>query len=138
MRAHIKIITYIPHMLITMLLMLLAPTSALAENDLVTCRYLQSSGNNIELEIGISSPPPTSLILVQMVPKGTHIMSSSPDFKKFNPQNGETKWHIKKVEPGSFVVAMQVDKPVPAGRMRGEIRYKDPRSGSMVKMPVMP
>lgn len=104
--------------------------------DLVTCRYLSSQGETISLELSIGSPPPASIIVVQSLPAGTEILSSSPSPQKFG--NGEAKWLLKDTNPGRQVISIRVSPPISGGSLRGEIRYKDPATGSLQSMPIRP
>ena len=123
--------------LLLLLGFILLPTSAFAK-DAVACRYLQSQGQNIQLEVSVQSPPPASLIVIQRLPAGIAITEASPPTKKYNEKSGEAKWLFKSVKPGTFVIGMTLDKPIGAGTIRGEIRYMDPVTGEMIRMPVIP
>ncbi|MGV1099104.1 hypothetical protein ACUUL3_06780 [Thiovibrio sp. JS02] len=116
----------------------LLPLPARAGKDLVDCRYLSSSGTEIRLQIAVSSPPPTTLIIIQNIPEGRIIASASPGYNKYNEKRGEAKWLLKGVAPGSFVLAIRLDQPIGAGEINGEIRYKNPVTGQMVSMPTRP
>ncbi len=120
-----------------MLIIFLFPMSLWA-GELVDGKYVQASGQEISLELTIKTPPPSSIILTQKLPKGIAIMSSSPQLKKSNPKQGEAKWLLKHPKPGTLTVNMTLDKPIKAGRVSGTIRYKDPRKGRMVNMQVRP
>ena len=120
-----------------LLALLFLPGSAFSK-ELVACRYLKSHGQNIQLEIQVHAPPPASLIVIQRIPAGITIEQTSPSLKKYNKQRGVAKWLFKGIKPGTFLVAMKLDKPIGAGAIRGEIRYMDPTTGAMVKMPILP
>jgi len=121
-----------------LLIFLLSPLTALSSAELVNCRYLKSSGQEIQLEITVSSPPPTTLIVVQNIPGERMIQSASPMFNKYNESRGEAKWLLKGLGPGRFVLAIRLDQPVSAGQVNGEIRYKNPVTGQMISMPTLP
>lgn len=106
--------------------------------ELVSCRYLKSEGQDIQLKIDVHTPPPASLILTQRLPSGITIEHASPAAKKYSRQRGEAKWLFKGVKPGTFIVALKLNKPIGAGVISGEIRYMDPVSGAMIHMPVRP
>ncbi len=106
--------------------------------EIVSCRYLKSEGTTIELELHIGSPPPTMLILVQRFPQGTEITSAVPPVKKFNPRKDEAKWLLKRLQPGIILFTVELDRPVAARSVSGEIRYMDPVSGKNETMQVMP
>ena len=101
-------------------------------NDLVMGRYLRSEGKEIQLELDVQPPTPASVIVVQYLPKGIGIMSSSPKPMKFNQKKGVAKWLLKGVEPGKRLVTMQLDRPLRSGEVSGEVRYKHPATGKMI------
>ncbi len=113
------------------------PASAFSK-DAVECRYVQSQGQNIQLEVKVQSPPPASLIVIQQVPAGINIEDASPAIKKYDKQSGEAKWLFKGIKPGTFVIEMTLDKPIGAGVIKGEVRYMDPVIGAMITMPITP
>lgn len=106
--------------------------------ELVMCRYLKASGNEITLELQIGSPPPASLIVTQNLPGDIEIVSSSPPIKKLSKNQGEAKWLLTGLSPGSVVLVLTLNAPVAPGQISGEIRYKNPSSGAMVQMPIRP
>ena len=107
-------------------------------DDLITCRYLSSRGQNILLELNVGSPAPSMIIFIQKVPAETDIIKSSPKFKKYDKTRGQAKWLLTGVKPGRIKMAMTLSKPIKSGQLSGEIRYKNPLTGKMVTMSVMP
>lgn len=81
-------------------------------SQLVECRYLKVQGQEIEIEVSISSPPPATVIIIQNLPAGVTIKRSSPPAKKFNQKSGEAKWLLKGVRPGTVKMAMHLDRPI--------------------------
>lgn len=114
------------------------PAANARGSELVTCKYLASSGKRIELQIGVASPPPATLIVTQRLPRGTSVIGSSPKVKKINAKQGIVKWLLKRVQPGSFVLSLTLDQPLAPGMISGELQYKNPLTGVMVRMPIMP
>lgn len=106
--------------------------------ELVRCRYLKASGTEITLELQIGSPPPASLIVIQNFPSDVEIVSSSPPIKKLSKNQGEAKWLLTGLSPGNVVLVLTLNAPVAPGQITGEIRYKNPISGSMVQLPIRP
>ena len=106
--------------------------------ELVTCRYLQSEGEKIVLELHIGSPPPAMLILIQRLPEGVTIRSATPPVGKFDAGREEAKWLLKRLQPGTMIFALELNQPVAANAVRGEIRYKDPVSGKSMTMEIKP
>jgi len=107
-------------------------------DDLITCRYLSSKGQNILLELNIGSPAPSMLIFIQKVPAEAAIIKASPKFKKYDKTRGQAKWLLTGVKPGRIKMAMTLSKPIKSSEVSGEIRYKNPASGKMVTMSVIP
>ena len=107
-------------------------------SDLVSGRYLSSSGKVIELSLGINSPPPASLILEQYFPAGMEILNSSPGFQKYSSQKGKAKWLLKGLQAGKMKVRVELARDVAKGEVRAVVRYKNPTSGSMVEFAIVP
>jgi len=106
--------------------------------DLVSARYIASKGKKIVMEIKIQPPPPNTIIVIQHLPAGTDIKRSLPPLDKYDPKHGEAKWLLKKVKPGTFRISMETAGTVRSGEVRGEIRYRDPSTGTMSKIYVSP
>jgi len=111
------------------------PVSAVAEG-LISCKYLKGSGSQIELQLDISSPPPPTIIILQYLPTGVEILKSRPKMKKYNKERGQARWLLKDVRPGSMTVRMELNKEVNKGAIKGELRYRNPGSGSMETMEI--
>ncbi|MCD6389827.1 MAG: hypothetical protein J7L69_10490 [Desulfobulbaceae bacterium] len=111
------------------------PVSAVAEG-LISCKYLKGSGSKIELQLDISSPPPPTIIILQYLPAGVEILKSRPKMKKYNKERGQARWLLKDVRPGSMTVMMELNKAVDKGTIKGELRYRNPESGSMETMEI--
>ncbi len=107
-------------------------------DELVSCRYQQAEGKRISLRLDIGSPPPTMLILVQRLPKGTTINKATPPIKKYNPNQGEAKWLLKRLKSGSMLFTIDLDHEVTAAQVSGEIRYKNPAGGKMKVIAINP
>lgn len=107
-------------------------------SQLVECRYLKVQGQEIQVEVNISSPPPATVIIIQNLPADVSITHSSPPVKKFNRKQGEAKWLLKGIKPGTTKIAMHLDRPISPPEISGEIRYKDPVTGGMIKIPFKP
>lgn len=70
-------------LLFVSLLAFLLPSTVWAGESIVS-KYLQASGGEIKLAITINSPPPTSVIFIQKLPKGINIKKSSPHLKNLD------------------------------------------------------
>jgi hypothetical protein len=106
--------------------------------DLVSAKYISSEGQKIVMELKIQSPAPNTVIVIQHLSEGTGIQQSDPPFDKYNPERCEAKWLLRKVKPGTLRISMETTGSVKAGDVRGEVRYKDPSTGTMSKIHVSP
>jgi hypothetical protein len=111
---------------------LLCPLPADAE-DLVSGRYLKGEGQEIKIELEISSPAPPLVIVIQNLPKGVKVVGSKPELKKYNPNKGVAKWLLRKMAPGKMVVSLQLDRPVAKDEINGEVRCRN-SAGKMVSI----
>jgi len=119
------------------LLLTILPMQVCAGN-LVSAKYITSEGQKIVMELRIQSPAPNTVIVIQHLPKDTGIKQSDPPFDKYNPKRCEAKWLLRKVKPGTLRISMETTGSVKAGEVRGEIRYKDPSTGTMSKTHISP
>lgn len=120
--------------LFPLLVLLLARTSyAGAEASAV---YTQAQGTILAVEIHVGAPPPASLILIQNLPPGVTILSAQPPANNVNPGKGEAKWLLRDIAPGQVTIRMTLDRPVNAGDISAEIRFKSARGGNMQTLPV--
>lgn len=119
------------------LLLTILPMQVCA-GDLVSAKYISSEGQKIVMELRIQSPAPNTVIVIQHLPRGTGIKQSDPPFDKYNPKRCEAKWLLRKVKPGTFRILMETTGSVKAGEVRGEVRYKDPSTGTMSKTHISP
>ncbi|MDH3360670.1 MAG: hypothetical protein OEL55_07350 [Desulfobulbaceae bacterium] len=130
-------IRFAPVLLVATIFFLLFGANVRAD-EMVSCKYLQSKGKKISLQLDIGSPPPTMLILIQKLPEGISITKSSPQAKKYNYQKREAKWLMKNLTPGTTLFTMELDKEITADQLSGEIRYKSPDSRRMKVIPINP
>ena len=119
------------------LLLAILPMKVYA-GDLVSARYIASEGKKIVMELDIQSPAPNTVIVIQHLPKKTDIKQSHPPFDKYNPKHGEAKWLLKKIKPGTLRISMEIAGSVRSDEVKGEIRYKDPSTGTMSRIYVSP
>lgn len=123
---------------LALLLLFSRPMPLRAAEALVSGRYLSGGGQDIQLQITVASPAPSTLIVIQNLPVGTVIEAASPAFHQYDAGKGEVKWLLTEVRPGRHLVSLRLPHPVAAGVVTGEIRYKDPASGRLTNLPVRP
>lgn len=114
------------------------PTHLRAAGTLVSGQYLSAAGQDIQLQITVANPSPTTLIVIQNLPIGTVIETATPAFHQYNAGKGEVKWLLTKISPGTYVINLRVQRAVASGGISGEIRYKEPDSGRMINLPIRP
>jgi hypothetical protein len=119
------------------LLLAILPMKVYA-GDLVSARYIASEGQKIVMELEIQSPAPNTIIVIQHLPEGTGIKQSNPPFDKYDPKHGEAKWLLKKIKPGTLLISMETAGSVRSDEVKGEIRYKDPSTGTMSRIHIGP
>ncbi|OKY74244.1 MAG: hypothetical protein BM485_14570 [Desulfobulbaceae bacterium DB1] len=114
----------------------LALPGATCARELVGGRYVSSAGVNIVLELDIKSAAAGNLIVHQFFPAGITMVKSSPPAMKFD--NGKAKWLIKKVQPGTLRIAVELSGPIPPGEVRAEVRCRDQETGKMLNIAISP
>jgi len=126
-------------LLLTLLIFLLPPMPLLyAGEALVSGRYLNGAGQDIQLQITVASPAPSTLIVIQKLPAGTVIEAATPAFHQYDAGKGEGKWLLTQIRPGRHVLSLRLAHPAAAGAISGEIRYMDPSSGRLTNLSFRP
>ncbi len=108
----------------------------LRAGELVSARYLRAQGRELVVKIIVGSPPPPSLILIQNLPAGVAVRRSLPPAQSVNAAKGKAKWLLREVQAGTLIVRMSLDRVVSAASIAGEIRYREPSSGTMITLPI--
>jgi hypothetical protein len=122
-------------MFLPLLVVLLLPRTSVAGGE-VSAVYTQNQGTLLVVEIRVGAPPPSSMILVQNLPAGVSILGAQPPANNVNPGKGEAKWLLRDIAPGQFIIRMTLDRPVNAGDISAEIRFKPAQGGDMRTLPV--
>lgn len=102
------------------------PSVGVAFGAEITARYSQPRGTKIKWSITIPNPPPAAVIVIQMIPPGTDILSASPAYSSYDKKTGTAKWLLSGVYPGKVVMSMQLSQPIrKKGEIHGKIIFQD-------------
>lgn len=125
-------------LLLVLLALLSWQTPLRAGEALVSGQYLSGAGQDIQLQITVSRPAPSTLIVSQNLPAGTAIEAAAPAFHQYDANTGEVKWLLTRISPGRYTLNLRLARPVASGAVSGEIRYKDPAGGRLIQLQVKP
>jgi hypothetical protein len=114
------------------------PTVTACGGETVSGSYTSSAGREILLQIEVGTPAPATVIIIQGLPPGTEIEESTPELNMYNQERGEAKWLLKGMAPGRHSLSLRLKEPVASGAITGEIRFRDPATGEMVKIRINP
>ena len=95
---------------------------------------LQQQAQNLNLEVSVADPPPTSLIAVMELPPQTKIQATSPRNAKLDPKNSQIKWLVKNPRTGKLRFSVTVSKPIDLSKVSAEILYRKPAGGKLIKI----
>ena len=95
---------------------------------------LQQQAQNLNLEVSVADPPPTSLIAVMELPPQTKIQATSPRNAKLDPKNSQIKWLVKNPRTGKLRFSVTVSKPIDLSKVSAEILYRKPGGGKLIKI----
>jgi len=95
---------------------------------------LQQQAQNLNLEVSVADPPPTSLIAVMELPPQTKIQAISPRNAKLDPKNSQIKWLVKNPRTGKLRFSVTVSKPIDLSKVSAEILYRKPGGGKLTKI----
>ncbi|MCI5210642.1 MAG: hypothetical protein D3910_18055, partial [Candidatus Electrothrix sp. ATG2] len=96
------------------------------EQQLVYARYTQPRGKKISWHLAIPQAPPAVVILIQNIPPGTTLLTSSPSFHSYDQEAGTVKWLLTDLQPGEIPMHMELDTPIlKKGEISGEILFED-------------
>lgn len=94
--------------------------------EAVKAKYNNPRGLAISWQINVPDPAPAAVIVLQYIPAGTKIVSSSPKYQSHDIQSGTVKWLLPKVVPGTVGMNMTLDKPIrKKGEIHGKIIFQD-------------
>ena len=102
---------------------------------LVTGEYGTASGKRIVLNLHISNPAPTNLIVEQFLSPSNEITGTSPGAKKIS--SGKIKWLFRNTSSGTLSISIRLKSNL-KGNVRAIVRYRDPASGKFLEQSVSP
>ncbi len=120
------------HLFFLMITIALSQQPLMAKS-LVTGHYGSASGKRIILNLHISNPAPTNLIVEQYLSPGNEIKSTSPGAKKIS--SGNIKWLFRNTSSGTLSISIQLKSNL-KGNVRAIVRYRDPASGQFIEQQV--
>lgn len=117
----------IPPLCILLPLILLCwPWQAQGEQTEIEARYSQARGKQISWQVQVPSPAPAAIIVLQIIPAGTSIITSKPVYNNFDQTTGMVKWLLTSVQPGEIHMTMELDRPIrKKGEIQGKIIFQD-------------
>lgn len=108
-----------------------------ATDNLVTGKYLSSSGSEIVLHLTIQNPAPANLIVEQYLAPENTIIDSFPRAKKIDNSQGNIKWLFKNIRNGSLSLSIRLSNPL-RGDISAIVRYRAPQSGIYNEVKIIP
>jgi uncharacterized protein (DUF58 family) len=99
-------------------------------------RYLEKAGTRIGIELEVAAPAPPLVIVLQSLPAGVRVVEADPESKLADPGQGQVKWLLSGLTAGKHRLELKLDQPVAARAGGGEIRYRNPADGNMVRVEI--
>lgn len=118
-------------MVFAAVLCLALPASAGAA-PLVSASYTQQKPTAGTIQLAITAPAPSSVIVSLTLPEGSDIVSASPGFKKRSRKAREIKWLLKDVAPGKRTISFELSAPFSFSRLHCIVQYMKPGNGKMI------
>ena len=118
-------------LLLIFLLSAIICRNALAEG--IQASYLQNSDREVLLELNVEDPPPSSIIVLQMLPAGVIIQRAEPSYSTYRKRSNEVRWLFKFPRPGVKRIHLWLSRPLPADQqVRAVIRCMSPETGALM------
>lgn len=124
-------------MLFAILLSLFPHCLASAADNLVTGKYVSSSGTDIVLNLTIQNPAPANLIVEQYLSPENKIIDTTPQAKKIDVAQGNIKWLFKNTRNGILSLSLRLDNPL-IGDISAIVRYRAPQGGAFTELRIAP
>ncbi|WLE98075.1 MAG: helix-turn-helix domain-containing protein [Candidatus Electrothrix communis] len=97
-----------------------------SKQQLISARYSQPRGKEISWHLSIPSAAPAVVILIQNIPPGTTLLTSSPPYHSYDQEAGTVKWLLTDLEPGKLPMNMELDIPIKKkGEISGELLFEN-------------
>lgn len=108
-----------------------------AADNLVTGKYISSSGTDIVLNLTIQNPAPANLIVEQYLSPENNIVDTAPQAKKIDNAQGNIKWLFKNTRNGILSLSIRLSSPM-AGDISAIVRYRTPQGGAFTELRITP
>ena len=96
------------------------------EQQLVSAHYSEPRGTEISWQLSIHKEPPAVVIMIQNIPPGITLLTSTPPFHSYDQEAGTVKWLLTDLEPGELSMNMELDIPIrKKGEISGELLFED-------------
>ncbi len=109
-----------------------------AQAEAVSASYAKIEEGLVAIELKIEAPAPKTILLTQNLPPGAIITKASPVYNKYDRKTGTATWLLKDIKPGKRLIRFSTDKPVSPGSLSAVLRFREPKSGKVVRITVTP
>ncbi len=110
---------------------------ASAADNLVSGKYVSSSGTDIVLNLTIQNPAPANLIVEQYLSPENIIIDTAPQAKKIDAAQGNIKWLFKNTRNGILSLTLRLENPL-TGDISAIVRYRAPQDGAFTELRIAP
>ena len=126
-----------PLLLILSSILVIFPLQS-AQAEAVSASYAKIEDGRITIEVKIGAPAPKTILLTQNLPPGTIIIKASPVYNKYDRKTGTATWLLKDIKPGKKLIHFRTEKPITPGSLSAVLRFREPKSGKVVRITVTP
>jgi hypothetical protein len=118
----------------SLLLSLIFIMATAGRADAVSARFFQDQPNSAVVEISLSRPAPTNLIVEVFLPRGLAVTAGQPKPAKIDRKKGTVRWLLKDTQPGTVQLRLVVDQALRLSDCTALIRYRHPGSGNLIEI----
>lgn len=120
-------------MILILFFSLFSNTKTARAGEIVSGRYLSAAGSLITIRVRVAAPAPAAFIVLQYLPAGVRVAAADPKPAGIDSRTSALKWLFRNPAPGSYSLAIRLSRPVRPKAVRGEIRFRHPVSGKMIR-----